>query len=318
MLASADLSRNSMRHAEIIAIGSELLHGSCPDTNSLFLTDRLGAIGIEVRFKTVVGDEEGDIESAIRTAAGRTDLVLLTGGLGPTCDDCTREAVARVTGRPLRRRAEALAALRRRLSLWGREPSPAQLRQALIPSGAGILANPVGSAPGFAIHWRRKLLAALPGVPNEAEQMFDASLAPQLAAERMSRHSQAWIERRIVQTFGLIESDVDHRLKPVKSAGRSIHLGLLASPLGVCVSVTARVSHHTSAELDRLMDMIRKQLGTCIYAEGAETMETTVGRLLNQHGLTVALAESCTGGLIGHRLTQVPGSSAYFDRGIIP
>src|SRR5437867_6979066 len=138
-----------MQRAEIIAVGSELLLGERLDTNSLFLTAGLASAGIEVRFKSVVGDEEADIVEAIRTASGRVQVVVLTGGLGPTLDDRTREAVARATRCPLRRRAEAFEGMRRHLAVWGRTPTTAQLRQVLIPSGAEVLTNPVGSAPGF-------------------------------------------------------------------------------------------------------------------------------------------------------------------------
>ena len=309
-----------MQCAEIIAIGSELLLGGRLDTNSLFLVERLASLGIEVRFKSVVGDEKQDIASALRTASRRADVVLLTGGLGPTVDDCTRQAVAQVIGRPLRQRKDAMDSMRQRLAAWGRIPSQSQLRQALIPAGADVLFNPVGSAPGFALTWNGCLVAALPGVPSEAEEMFDVSFAPRLATEKALGTPQAWIERRVLQTFGMIESEVDQRLEGVVQAGSDVRLGLLASPLGVSVSLTACMPRFSGAGLKLLADLVhevRTRLGTHVYAEGAETMEGVVGRLLAQHHLTLSLAESCTGGLIGHRLTQVPGSSCYFDRGII-
>ena len=309
-----------MQRAEIIAIGTELLLGGRLDTNSLFLVERLAALGIEVRFKSVVGDEKQDIASALRTASRRADVVLLTGGLGPTVDDCTRQAVAQVTGRSLRQRKDALESMRQRLAAWGRIPSQSQLRQALIPVGAEVLFNPVGSAPGFALTWNGCLVAALPGVPREAEEMFDVSLAPRLATEKVMSKPRAWIERRVLQTFGLIESEVDQRLEGLVQAGSDVRLGLLASPMGVSVSLTACVARSSQAAtklLDDLVQEVRRRLGSHVYAEGADSMEMVVGRLLTQHHFTLSLAESCTGGLIGHRLTQVPGSSSYFDRGII-
>ncbi len=308
-----------MRQAEIIAIGSELLLGGRLDTNSLFLTEQLASLGIEVRFKSVVGDDVRNIASALRVACGRADVVVLTGGIGPTVDDCTRAAVARVTGRPLRRRAEAEEALRKRLAEWGRFPSAIQLRQALIPSGAEILQNPVGSAPGFLVRCEGSLVASLPGVPSEAEQMFAAALAPRLAVERENERSLVRIDRRVLSTFGLIEAEVDRRLSGVMPPGNIARLGLLASPLGVAVSLTAvgNASQAGPDIIDRLLRKVRSRLGSHVYAEGTETMEQVVGRHLKQCGLSVSLAESCTGGLIGHRLTQVPGSSDYFDRGVI-
>ena len=312
-----------MRQAEIIAIGSELLLGGRLDTNSLFLTEQLASLGIEVRFKSVVGDHLVDIAQAIRTASRRAAVVVLTGGLGPTQDDRTRLAIARLTGRPLRRHPAALEGMRQRLAAWGRIPTPAQLRQALIPSGADVLANPIGSAPGFALTWQGTVLVALPGVPAEAEQMFTTAVAPWLAAalgsdRRLARPGR--IDRRLLHTFGLPESEVDQRLQPLVRSLKSVRCGLLASARGVTVSflkvqggATAR-SAKKDGTLDRLVRAARKQLGSHVYAEGADTMEQVVGRHLTKRGLMLAVGESCTGGLIGHRLTEVPGSSAYLDR----
>ncbi|MGH7168256.1 MAG: competence/damage-inducible protein A, partial [Nitrospiraceae bacterium] len=298
-----------VRSGEIIAIGSELLLGGRLDTNSLFLTEQLASVGVEVRFKSVVGDVEADIAAAIRTAARRAKVVVLTGGLGPTRDDCTRHAVARLTGRPLRRRPEAMESMCRRLAEWGRTPTGPQLRQALIPSGAEVLANPVGSAPGFCLSGRGCLVVALPGVPAEAERTFAGSVAPKLSLDSAP---QERLERRVLHTFGLPESDVEGRLTGIVPGESGVRLGLLASPLGVTVSLTAwepRVSN-----LDRLARRVRARLGQSVYAEGTDTMEEVVGRHLAARHVTLAVAESCTGGLVGHRLTQVAGSSAYLDR----
>ncbi|MFM8550893.1 MAG: competence/damage-inducible protein A [Nitrospiraceae bacterium] len=307
-----------MKRGEIIAIGSELLLGGRLDTNSIWLSEGLAANGIEVRFKTVVGDVEADIVAALRTAAGRADVVLLTGGLGPTGDDCTREAVARATGRPLRRRAEAVAGMKKQLAAWGRVPSAAQQCQGLIPTGADVLANPVGSAPGFVLRWRGTVIAALPGVPVEAERMFVESLLPRLRKDGVP----ARIERTVLHTMGLPESELEQSIEKLVPRAGGIRLGLLASPLGVTVSLTSPVSGNGRGRvaldrLDRTARTIRRKLGRHVYAEGTETMEQVVGRLLLGKRMTLALAESCTGGLIGHRLTQVPGSSAYLDRGAI-
>lgn len=314
-----------MRRGEIIAIGSELLLGGRLDTNSIFLSDGLASNGVEVRFKTIVGDTEADIVAALRTAVRRADVVLLTGGLGPTSDDRTREAVARTTGRPLRRRAEAIEGMARRLAAWGRTPSAAQQRQGLIPTGAEVLANPVGSAPGFVLRWQGALIAALPGVPVEAERMFTEAVLPRLREGGVAGH----IERKVLHTIGLPESDVEQRIGDLLPSGGGIRLGLLASPLGVIVSLTLTVSDGAAGDkqgregrsardrLEKTFRAIRRKLGRHVYAEGTDTMEQVVGRYLAKRGLILALAESCTGGLIGHRLTQVPGSSAYLDRGVV-
>lgn len=301
-----------MKRGEIIAVGSELLIGGRLDTNSTFLADRLGSLGIDVRFKSVVGDMEDDIMAVLKTAVSRADVIVLTGGLGPTSDDRTRHAVARAVGHPLRPSAEAFTGMSARLAQWGRASTTAQLRQTLIPSGADVLANPVGSAPGFSLQWNGSFIAVLPGVPREAEAMFEAAVVPKLEA------SAARIHRRVLQTFGLLESDIDRQLQDLTRAHRSVQLGLLASALGVTISLTARgVASRITPTLNRMVSTVKRRLHHHIYAEGDETMEAVVGRHLAKDGFMLSVAESCTGGLISHRLTQVPGSSAYFDRGVI-
>lgn len=308
--------------AETIAIGSELLVGGRSDSNSLFITEALGRLGIEVRFKSVVGDDQADMMQVLKTAVSRAGVIIMTGGLGPTVDDCTREAVAKATGRRLARRKAALDGLTARLAQWGRTPNKGQLRQAMIPSGATVVANPVGSAPGFAIEWKRAMIVSLPGVPREMEAMMMDSVIP-LLQDQLSRsariHPQPII-RQVFHTWGLPEADVDAKLQGVIPKDVPIDLGLLASPMGVLVSLTTTSGGARPVSenlLPSLAQEVRSRLKDCLFAEGRETMEEVVGRLLAERRLTVALAESCTGGLIGHRLTLVPGSSAYVDRGAI-
>ena len=306
--------------AETIAIGSELLVGGRSDSNSLFIAELLGRQGIEVRFKSIVGDNQADIVNALMVAVRRAGVVILTGGLGPTADDCTREAVAQAAGRRLARRKEALEGLTARLAQWGRTPSKAQLRQALIPSGATVLPNPVGSAPGFALSWKRACVIALPGVPREMEAMMQGSVIPRVTTQlAQSNGSLAEpIIRSVFHTWGLPESDVDAKLQGLIPKQLPVDLGLLASPMGVLISLTTRGRLPRGHEfLGPLEQSVRTRLREWIFAEGPDTMEAVVGRLLLKQRLTVALAESCTGGLISHRLTQVPGSSAYVDRSAV-
>lgn len=309
--------------AETIAIGTELLIGGRSDSNSLFLADELGRLGIAVRFKTIVGDERQDIVTAIHTAVKRTRVIIMTGGLGPTVDDCTREAVAYATGCRLGRRKEALDGMRARLAQWGRIPNRGQLRQALIPSGATVLKNPVGSAPGFYLTWKKALIVSLPGVPREMEEMMRQEVVPLLRAanERSGRLSGSPIVRQVFHTFGLAEADVDTKLTGLMSKRMPVDLGLLASPMGVLVSLTTRGDQSASVKshdlMEKLANEVRSRLGEWLFAEGRDTMEEVVGRGLIERGLMLAVAESCTGGLIGHRLTQVAGSSAYVDRGVV-
>ena len=309
--------------AETIAIGTELLIGGRSDSNSLFLADELGTLGIAVRFKSVVGDERQDIVTAIHTAVKRAQVIIMTGGLGPTVDDCTREAVAQATGHRLGRRKEALEGMTARLAQWGRRPSKGQLRQAMIPSGATVLKNPVGSAPGFCLTWKKALIISLPGVPREMEEMMWQEVLPLLRAEcgASGRSLPAPIVRQVFHTFGLAEADVDAKLTGLIPKGALVDLGLLASPMGVLVSLTTKgnqSAHEPRRDLlPKLADALRLRLSEWLFAEGRDTMEEVVGRELTKQGRMLAIAESCTGGLIGHRLTQVAGSSAYLDRGAV-
>src|SRR5438105_10487378 len=194
--------------AEIIAIGTELLVGGRSDFNSLFLADELGQLGIAVRFKSVVGDERQDIVTAIQTAVKRSQVIVMTGGLGPTVDDCTREAVAYATGHRLGRRKEALEGMTTRHAQWGRTPNTAQLRQAMIPSGATVLKNPVGSAPGFCLTWKKALIVSLPGVPREMEEMMRQEVLRLLraASESSGLLPRTTIGCRRVKPFGVDEA----------------------------------------------------------------------------------------------------------------
>ena len=310
------MSQTKTWTAETIAVGSELLLGGRLDTNSLFIADRLAACGVELRYKTTVGDDLSDMVSALKTALRRVRVVILTGGLGPTIDDLTREAVAQATGHRLSRRKAALDAMIARLAEWGRTPTTSQFRQAMIPARAEILSNPVGTAPGFSLVWKGSFLAALPGVPREMEPMVRDGVLPQLQAwmRTQKRISATPMIRRVLHTSGVPESVVDQALVGLVPKGCTIQLGIYASPMEVMVSLTGPAGAEGVGTIEQLLKEARTRLGDIVYGEEDETMESVVGRLLNEQKLTLAVAESCTGGLIGHRLTQVPGSSAYVDR----
>jgi nicotinamide-nucleotide amidase len=272
--------------AETIAIGTEMLIGGRSDSNSLFLADELGKLGIAVRFKSVVGDERQDIVTIIHTAVKRSHVIVMTGGLGPTIDDCTREAVADATGHRLGRRKEALEGMMARLAQWGRTPNTGQLRQAMIPSGATVLKNPVGSAPGFCLTWKKALIICLPGVPREMEEMMRQEVVPLLraASESSGRSFRAPIARQVFHTFGLAEADVDASLNGLVSKGMPVALGLLASPMGVLVSLTTKGNQSIPEKnrdlLQKLANDVRSRLSDWLFAEGQETMEEVVGREL--------------------------------------
>ena len=310
------MSKTKTWTAETIAVGSELLLGGRLDTNSLFIADRLAACGIELRYKTTVGDDLSDIVAVLKTALRRARVVILTGGLGPTIDDLTREAVAQATGHRLSRRKAALDGMIARLVEWGRTPTTTQFRQAMIPARAEILFNPVGTAPGFSLVWKGTFLAALPGVPREMEPMVRDGVLPQLQAwmRTQKRLSASPMIRRVLHTSGVPESIVDQALVGLVPKGCTIQLGIYASPMEVMVSLTGPAGAEGAVTIEQLLKEAKARLGDIVYGEEDETMESVVGRLLNEQQLTLAVAESCTGGLIGHRLTQVPGASTYGDR----
>ena len=307
-----------MVRAEIIAIVSELLLGGAAETNSLYLADELLKVGIEVRYKTVVGDDPKDIEEVLRHALGRAHLVVTTGGLGPTRDDLTRKVVARVTNRRLVLHDKTLAAITQRLTARHRTVTAEQTTQALLPMRAEVIPNPVGTAPGFFIFKDEHALMCLPGPPSEIKRMFPEGGAV-LLAPLAGKAVHGTLVRRRLRTFGLFESELDARLKDLyKTEGKAM-IGLQAGEQGVDVSITVQDRHAQSAEavLKRVERAVRERVGDHLYAADSQTMEGIVAMKLKAKGLTVAVAESCTGGLIAQRLTSVPGSSGYFDRGLV-
>ncbi|HET8760347.1 MAG TPA: competence/damage-inducible protein A [Nitrospiria bacterium] len=296
--------------AELIAVGTELLWGDRVDTNTVTLADALAACGIEVAAKTVVGDDEESLARALSDAMARAPLVILTGGLGITHDDVTIGAIARVAKRRLVLRDDVLAEIRNAYRRRGREAPPASERQALLPVGAEALPNPVGIAPGLRLTEGGAHVVALPGVPAEMRAMFDASVAPWLA----DLGAGAPIPRRTVHLFGLGELEVDRRLSDL-FRDAACETGILASPRGVEIRLRATGKDRATDELDRLVAEIDRRLEDAVYAHDGVPMEAVVGDLLRAKGWTVAVAESCTGGLVGHRLTEVSGSSRYFVGG---
>ncbi len=301
--------------AEIIATGTELLAGGVLDTNSLFLSEELLPLGIETAFKSVVGDSEKDMEEALRRAMDRAEVVIVTGGLGPTEDDITRKVVAKIVKKRLVLHEDALKAIHARLAGRGRDVVVANDRQALIPTGARLLRNPAGIAPGFFLDEEKVFLAVLPGVPHEMRAMFSAELRP--ALEERAR-GKLFIRRRVLHTCGVSESGVNQAIQDILRRGEPT-VGLTAKEAGVDIRI---ISHQTSAEqaqaaVDRTDAAIREKLGDAVYATDGQAMEEVVGALLKQRRLTIAVAESCTGGLIGALITNISGSSEYFERGAV-
>lgn len=301
--------------AEIIATGSELLSGGGPDTNSQFLSDALLLLGLETAFITVVGDVEKDMEDVFRTARERSDAVLITGGLGPTEDDITRKVIAKILKKRLVLNEDALKAIKSRLAGWGVQYSTSSDRQALIPAGARLLLNPVGVAPGFYLEEEGKFLAVLPGVPGEMRGMFYEELKPVLEG----RFTSGLVaRRRVLRTVGLRELKVNETLGDILKQENPA-VGLTADAAGVDIRIVARDmnAERTQALLEKTEAAIREKLGDVVYGVDGQEMEEVVGALLKQRRLTLAVAESCTGGMIGSRITNIAGSSEYFERGAV-
>jgi nicotinamide-nucleotide amidase len=305
--------RPPLRWAEIIAVGSELLVPPRLDTNSLFITERFNECGIEVRAKAVVGDRRGDLESVLRAALSRTELVVLCGGLGPTDDDLTRESVSAVTGRALREQPAILDGIRQRFAARGARMPGINRRQAMVLEGAEVIPNEFGTAPGLWIEHEGRVLLLLPGPPAElmpmVERLVSERLAPVAAAGRL--------HRRVLRICGRTESEVDERAAPVYSRWVSeplpIATTVLTSPAQVelHLSVRALSAADAGARLDPAARELAGLFGADLFSMDGRALEEVVGQLLRDRGWHIGVAESCTGGLISGRLTDVAGSSDY-------
>ena len=304
-----------MLKAEIIAIGSELLTPHRTDTNSLWLTERLNSIGINVLQKSVVGDEEDRLEEAIRDALGRSDVIISTGGLGPTEDDITRKVFARVTGRQLRLDYEILEKIRNRLTSRGYQMTPNNERQALVPNGAQVLPNMNGTAPGLRMDQEGKLVVLLPGPPRENQPMFDTYVMPEL--EKLSRGVR--IARRVLKVTGVGESQLDDKIAPIYKEYTNPTTTILFtdSEIELHLTATAESQAHAEALAEELSKKLEEAIGENCYSTTGEQLEAVVGNRLRLKQHTLATAESCTGGLVAERITRVPGASDYFAGSVV-
>jgi nicotinamide-nucleotide amidase len=304
-----------MLSAEIIAIGSELLTPDRSDTNSLWLTEKLNEIGVEVMLKTIVGDDEARLEEAISDALKRSDIVITTGGLGPTEDDITRQVSARAFGRELVYHPELEAELRERFRRWGREMPDINKRQAYVMDGADILPNPNGSAAGMLAEKDGKFLVILPGPPRELKPMFEDHVLPRV---RRSAGGEL-VRRRVVRVTGMGESAVDEAIASIYRQYENVQTSILFNRSEVEVSLAARSKDVAEADstLQEISSRIEERLGQAVFTTTGETMEQVLAGLLVGRSQTVATAESCTGGLIARRLTELPGSSKYFLEGAV-
>jgi nicotinamide-nucleotide amidase len=305
--------------ASILAVGSEMLTPFRVDTNSLFITERLNAIGYDIRLKGVVADDVAELARVIELALGTTNLVVITGGLGPTEDDLTRDAVARVLDVPLDVDEAIVGRLRERFAKRGMKMPDNNRRQAMVPRGAVVVENPNGSAPGLWLERGGAAIVLLPGPPREMKPMLDAVIAERLAP----KSSGAGLFRRVLKITGRAESDVDAQAQPVYGKWLAQPVPISTTILAVLgqieLHLTAQAASPAIAEpvLNAAIAELQQVLGPSIYSVDGRSLEMVVGDLLRERGLTIAVAESCTGGLLASRLTDVPGSSDYVDRGIV-
>lgn len=301
--------------AAILAIGSELLGTRRLDTNSLFLTAALRRFGVETAFKAVVGDSRAGIADEVRRLVGRHDLLIVTGGLGPTEDDTTREAVAAAFGRGIERREDLVEALRRRFARFGLEMPAVNEKQGDVIEGAEVLDNRRGTAPGLLVETEKAAVFLFPGVPVEAQWMAEAYLEPWL--ERRAGGDAT--ETRVLKLACMPESQVEQDLAPFYAAFGGEGFSVLPSPGEVTLELTATgTAQQRSERLDPRCDRLRDLFRVAVFAQDADaSLESVVGESLAAAKATVATAESCTGGLIAERLTRVAGSSAYFLGGVV-
>ncbi len=302
-----------MQTAEIVAIGSELLTPQKTDTNSLWLTEKLNELGIEVMLKTVVGDDELRLEEVIRDALKRSDLVITTGGLGPTEDDVTRQVSAKAIDRKLVFHQDLEDLLRERFKRWGREMPEINKRQAYVIEDATVLPNPNGSAVGMLVTLGQKLLAVLPGPPREMRPMFEDHVLGRIAEQA----DNVLVRRRVLKVSGLGESAVDEAASPIYRRYENVQTSVLFNKSEVEIHLAAKGTDadECDRELAEIAAAIEETLGKAVFSTTGESMEAVVGRMLKDAGQNLSVAESCTGGLIAFRITGVPGSSAYFVEG---
>lgn len=301
--------------AEIIAVGSELLTPYRLDTNSLFLTDQLTQIGVRVLYKAVVGDAHDEMLSTFRQAIDRADVIVSSGGLGPTDDDRTRQTVADLLGRKLVRDDGTLERIRERFRRFGRPMPEINLRQAMVIEGATVLPNPRGTAPGMWIESNGHILILLPGVPSELRALIETEVRPRLA--RLAGKERLYTrELRIV---GLFESDVEQRVRPLYAAYPDTETTILASAgyIELHPRIWSADPAYANARLEELVSRMALALGDHLVSTKGETLEQIVARDLTENHATIAVAESCTGGLLSERLTHLSGSSAYFFGGVV-
>jgi nicotinamide-nucleotide amidase len=305
--------------AEIIAVGSELLTPYRQDTNSLYLTEKLNQLGVDVAFKTIVGDNRAHLAATTSLALTRSDILIFSGGLGPTEDDLTRESVAEALGLSLRRDPELVAWMEQRFASYKFKMSANNLKQADVISGATVLPNPNGTAPGQWIsgkyEQRERIILLLPGPPHELKALFEQQCYERLRAKL----PEQFIANRVLKIVGMGESQCDARVAPLYTAAANVETTILAGAGEIQLHLKTSDSSLEAAQkrVDALVEKIEEELGDFVFSDNGDSLEQIVGYYLQMRNATLAVAESCTGGLVAERLTSVSGSSRYFVGGAV-
>lgn len=306
----------STNRVEFIAIGSELLSPSFIETNSLFLAEKLEELGLRLSFKTVVSDRLEEIKEVLTVAKKRSRLIFISGGLGPTEDDRTRQAVAEVLNRKLIFHQSILDNIRKRFESRGLVMPASNRRQAYVIDGAEILENPMGTAPGMWLETKNQIFVLLPGPPSELKPMVENLVRPKL--EKFRQHQ---VLRAVIKIAGAGESWVEDQIRPVyRMLPENLELTILAAPGDIQIRLSMLVKASWKKDLlvfDRIKSKIIGLLGNKVYSTSGESLEEVVGRKLTEMKKTLACAESCSGGLLANRITNIPGSSNYFLEGLV-
>jgi len=321
--------------AELISIGTELLLGQVVDTNGAYLASRLGSLGIEVCYKSTVGDIEIEIEHALRQAFSRSEFIITIGGLGPTEDDLTKKVMARALGKSLVLDEEILHKIKSNFTSQGLSMPAANIKQAFIPQDTRVLKNSVGTAPGLIMREGKTIIVALPGPPWELRRIFEDQVVPFIEKEYPPKNLMV---TKVLKTCGLKESEVDEKIKDIMTGQTPLEaiekplsvdkaltgqtnpsIGLLAHPTGIDIRITVRGSDKSKLKqmIAGVESEIGHRLGQYIFGVDDQTLEQVVGFLLYMNKLTISVAESCTGGLVSHKLTNIPGSSNYYKGSVV-
>lgn len=302
--------------AEIVSIGTELLLGQIVDTNAAYIAEKLAELGIDLYHKVTVGDNEERIVKILKTSLQRADVIITTGGLGPTEDDLTRRVIAKAMGVELVKDEDLAKRIKDFFEKLSRPMTKNNITQAYVPVGAEPIVNEQGTAPGIILEKDGKTIISMPGVPSEMKRMMQEKVIPYLEGQLDRGHL---IKSKVLKVCGYGESSLETEIKDILDQQTNPTLALLSGKAEVNLRITAKTE--AEEEADRLIREVetelRKRLGNNVFGVNDETMEEVVGFRLKEKELTLAVAESCTGGLIGHRITSVPGSSNYFERGII-